>query len=119
MSVLGRTLYFVDDDDLHLALYLSYELHYRGLPGVDEGWEWEPSLLRFRAELEQRFEQALLQDVPFEHDVPPAEDMDLALREIAERKPRNLNELSTVQGVGAAKLERYGEAMLAALSTNG
>jgi len=27
--------------------------------------------------------------------------------------------LSKVQGVGAVKLERYGEAMLAALSTNG
>jgi ATP-dependent DNA helicase RecQ len=44
---------------------------------------------------------------------------DSTLREIAERKPHNLNELSKVQGVGAAKLARYGEAMLAALSTNG
>ncbi len=34
-----------DDEDLQLALYLCYELHYRGLPGVDERWEWEPSLL--------------------------------------------------------------------------
>ena len=41
---------------------------------------------------------------------------DSSLREIAARKPRNLNELSTVQGVGAVKLERYGEAMLAALA---
>ena len=44
---------------------------------------------------------------------------DSTLREIAERKPRSLSELSEVQGVGAAKLERYGQAMLAALSTNG
>jgi ATP-dependent DNA helicase RecQ len=44
---------------------------------------------------------------------------DSTLREIAERKPRNLNELAEVQGVGATKLERYGEAMLEALSTNG
>jgi ATP-dependent DNA helicase RecQ len=44
---------------------------------------------------------------------------DSTLREIAEQKPRNLNELSKVQGVGAAKLERYGEAMLSVLSTNG
>jgi ATP-dependent DNA helicase RecQ len=44
---------------------------------------------------------------------------DSTLREIAESKPRNLKELSNVQGVGAAKLERYGTAMLAALSTNG
>src|SRR5438477_1135185 len=44
---------------------------------------------------------------------------DSTLHEIAERKPRNLNELAQVQGVGATKLERYGEAMLAALTTNG
>ena len=44
---------------------------------------------------------------------------DSTLREIVERKPRDLNELAQVQGVGATKLERYGEAMLAALSTNG
>jgi ATP-dependent DNA helicase RecQ len=44
---------------------------------------------------------------------------DSTLREIAARKPRNLNELAEVQGVGAAKLERYGEAMLHALSANG
>ena len=41
---------------------------------------------------------------------------DSTLREIAARKPANLNELSSVQGVGAVKLERYGEAMLEALS---
>jgi ATP-dependent DNA helicase RecQ len=44
---------------------------------------------------------------------------DSTLREIAAKKPCNLNELSEVQGVGVVKLERYGEAMLAALSTNG
>jgi len=44
---------------------------------------------------------------------------DSTLREIAARKPRTLNELSMVQGVGAVKLERYGETMLEALSTNG
>jgi len=44
---------------------------------------------------------------------------DSTLREIAARKPKNLNELGTVEGIGAVKLERYGEAMLAVLSTNG
>jgi ATP-dependent DNA helicase RecQ len=44
---------------------------------------------------------------------------DSTLREIAARKPRNLSELGEVQGVGSVKLERYGGAMLAALSTNG
>jgi hypothetical protein len=42
----------LSDDDLHLALYLCYELHYRGLAGVDVGWEWDPALLSFRAQLE-------------------------------------------------------------------
>ena len=36
------------DEDLQLALYCCYELHYRGLPGVDERWEWSPSLLALR-----------------------------------------------------------------------
>ena len=47
------------DEDLQLALYCCYELHYRGLHGVDERWEWEPSLLALRAALEARFEAAL------------------------------------------------------------
>jgi ATP-dependent DNA helicase RecQ len=41
---------------------------------------------------------------------------DSTLREIAERKPSSLRELGEVQGVGATKLERYGEAMLAVLA---
>jgi hypothetical protein len=53
----------VDDalggDDLQLALYLCYELHYRGLTGVDDGWEWDPSLLRIRAQMEDAFADAL------------------------------------------------------------
>ena len=41
---------------------------------------------------------------------------DSTLREIAARRPRSLGELGTVQGVGAVKLARYGEAMLAAVA---
>ena len=41
---------------------------------------------------------------------------DSTLREIAARKPKNLDELGRVQGVGAVKLARYGDAMLAALA---
>jgi ATP-dependent DNA helicase RecQ len=55
-----------------------------------------------------------------EANVPPYVIFhDSTLREIAATKPRNLNELGRVQGVGAVKLERYGEAMLAAISTDG
>ena len=41
---------------------------------------------------------------------------DSTLRGIAEARPRTLSELSRIQGVGAAKLERYGAAMLAAVA---
>lgn len=43
------------DDDLQLALYLCYEQHYRGLAGVDPGWEWSPTLIALRGVLERRF----------------------------------------------------------------
>lgn len=72
------------DEDLQLALYLCYELHYRGLPSVDERWEWDPSLLALRAVLEQRFERALTEAVPLIEETVPASDIDLALRAIAE-----------------------------------
>jgi hypothetical protein len=71
------------EEDLQLALYLCYELHYRGLPGVDDGWEWEPSLLALRARLEREFEAGLRAAVPTPE--PPADGaMDLALRSLLE-----------------------------------
>ncbi|MER6212393.1 iron-containing redox enzyme family protein [Streptomyces sp. NPDC001642] len=50
-------------EDLQLALYLLYELHYRGLEGVDDSREWDPDLLRMRQEMEARFLQALRSDL--------------------------------------------------------
>ncbi|MGU3437706.1 iron-containing redox enzyme family protein [Actinomycetes bacterium M1A6_2h] len=41
--------------DLQLALTVSYEMHYQGFAAVDEAWEWDPELLRLRAELEAIF----------------------------------------------------------------
>ena len=66
----------VTDDDLALALYLCYELHYLGLPDVDEAWEWEPTLLRERRRLEHDLERRLVElvgqvphrGVPRSHD---------------------------------------------------
>jgi len=43
------------DEDLQLALYLCYELHYRGFRDVADEWEWDPGLLGFRAAMEQAF----------------------------------------------------------------
>lgn len=47
------------DDDLQLALYCCYELHYRSFDGVDEALEWEPELLGWRATLEAGLERAV------------------------------------------------------------
>ena len=58
-----------------LALYLAYELHYRGFAGVDEGWEWEPSLVRERARLERAFERDFRAAVVV-GDVAPAQVTD-------------------------------------------
>jgi hypothetical protein len=70
------------DEDLQLALYLCYELHYRGLPGVDEHWEWSPSLLALRQALERRFEAALRDATGPAGAAPAPEELDLALRAI-------------------------------------
>ncbi|MDJ0386057.1 iron-containing redox enzyme family protein [Streptomyces sp. G-G2] len=51
-------------EDLHMALYVLYELHYRGFAGVGEALEWDPGLLRLRRALEERFLAALREDVP-------------------------------------------------------
>jgi len=47
------------DDDLQLALFLMYELHYGGLEGVPDTWEWDPRLLAVRVPIEREFEEAL------------------------------------------------------------
>lgn len=68
------------DEDLQLTLFLCYELHYRGWQGVDEGWEWQPTLLSLRARAERPFEAALrrLAGVP----VVPAEGVAAGLAEL-------------------------------------
>jgi Iron-containing redox enzyme len=74
------------DEDLQLALYCCYELHYRGLPGVDDAWEWEPSLLALRRELEARLQEGLeaLAGPPSATETIAPEDVDIALRALAE-----------------------------------
>jgi hypothetical protein len=49
----------LDDDDVQLTLYLAYELHYRGLPAVDDVWEWHPDLVAVVRSLEAPFERDL------------------------------------------------------------
>jgi len=60
--------------------------------------------------------RAARRDIAAAAGVPPYVVFhDSTLREIAARRPRSLGELAGIQGVGATKLERYGEAMLAAM----
>lgn len=60
-------------DDLHLSLFVLYELAYRGWDGVSDEWEWHPDLIAARRTLERRFLDelyALAGPVPEAVDVP-------------------------------------------------
>ncbi len=61
-------------DDLQLALYTCYELHYRGFAGVSDELEWDPDLLALRRRLERVFLAALRADVAGGDDVAAAVD---------------------------------------------
>jgi hypothetical protein len=45
-------------EDLQLALWMLYELHYRGFDGIED-LEWDTRALALRGELERRFEDEL------------------------------------------------------------
>src|SRR5918998_5981187 len=81
---IGEAVEPLYDEDLQLALYCCYELHYGGLPGVDERWEWNPWLLHLRARLEAALESALVAGVGVPSDSAAPEEVDVALRAIAE-----------------------------------
>jgi hypothetical protein len=61
-------------DDLQLALYCCYELHYRSFDGVDDALEWDPELLALRARLEEVFLAAVRGRVAGGDDVEAAVD---------------------------------------------
>src|SRR5437868_3428056 len=71
--VLPETAEPIADEDVQLALYVLYELHYRGFDGVDERWEWQPSALALRQAAEERFEDALRAAVPVPMTPTPKE----------------------------------------------
>jgi hypothetical protein len=60
--------------DVAMALHACYELHYGGFDDVDDAWEWDPELLRFRAALEQVFLVGLWSSVAGGRDVESAVD---------------------------------------------
>ncbi|MGI8612005.1 MAG: DNA helicase RecQ [Sphingomicrobium sp.] len=76
---------------------------------------------RFEGPADPMFEalRAVRRDLAAAAGVPPYVVFhDSTLRGIAEAQPRTLAELSRIQGVGEAKLVRYGEAMLAAVAAH-
>jgi len=56
----GATAAAATDHDLQLALWLAYELPYRGLAGVDDAWEWHPGLIEVIEEWEDLLLDALV-----------------------------------------------------------
>lgn len=54
----------VHDEDLQISLLCLQEIHYRGLDGVSDAWEWHPSTVALRRELEDLFEKHLRNRLP-------------------------------------------------------
>lgn len=72
----------IDFEDLQLALYCCYELHYRGFDGVDDAWEWDPGLLAFRAVLEEAFAADVHELAGTPGEPPEPDRIDVEIREI-------------------------------------
>ncbi|HEX5407819.1 MAG TPA: iron-containing redox enzyme family protein [Pseudonocardiaceae bacterium] len=68
------------DDDIQLALWTCYELHYRGFDDVDDDWDSCPELLALRLHLERHWLVELRALAP----VPPlaVDDVPAALRDL-------------------------------------
>jgi DNA helicase-2/ATP-dependent DNA helicase PcrA len=95
----GKRSRFVDELHPNLA---------RETNQVRESREWTPDAQRLR---EWRLERAKADGVP-----PYVVFHDSVLHQIAAERPSSLGELAQIAGVGPAKLERYGEDVLAALA---
>ena len=64
----------VTDDDFQLALWICYELHYRGFDGIDPAREWDPRLIAFRTMVESTLLAALREHVSVEPSDAPVAD---------------------------------------------
>ena len=63
--------------------------------------------------------RAWRREVSKEHGVPAYTVFhDSTLRELARVRPQSLDELRAISGIGATKLERYGEALLETLGAS-
>lgn len=91
------------DDDAQLALACCYELHYRSFAGVDDGWEWAPDLLAFRARLERAFVQRLEAEIGPPGRISPKAVLpalvELATRDVGPSLSRFVETRGTLQHV--------------------
>ncbi len=82
------------DEDVQVALTALYELHHQGLDGVDDRLEWDPTLLRARAVLEERYEAQLRADVTVPADLVADLEADAATEGVAPAVARALFDLT-------------------------
>jgi hypothetical protein len=87
---LVRTDDALTDEDLQLALYCCYELHYQGFAHVSDDWEWDPCLLKLRGELEETFEKSLRAELMDDSGVAAADVPD-ALWQMSQGKGFSLS----------------------------
>jgi len=112
-----RRLLYVGMTRAKRTLWLSWSVrrsrflaelgHGKATAPIRDDGEWMPAAERLRA---WRLERARQDGVP-----PYVVFQDTVLRAIADAQPASLGELSQISGVGPAKLERYGDAVLALL----
>ncbi|WP_104116501.1 iron-containing redox enzyme family protein [Arthrobacter sp. B1805] len=62
-SAVAATADILHDDDLQLALFCQYELHYSGIDEAGDDWEWNPDLLRVRHRIEAALEARVRDEV--------------------------------------------------------
>jgi hypothetical protein len=74
-----------EDNDLQLALWCCYELHYRGFEDVDDAWQWHPGITDFRGALERQW-LASLRALAGRGDAVPAGELPEALWALARRE---------------------------------
>jgi hypothetical protein len=71
-AALAETVDIIRDEDLQLALFVLYGLHYGSVIETEGDWEWNPALITARLQIEQVFEQRLRDVV----GVPPLPSAD-------------------------------------------
>lgn len=85
------------DEDLQLALYCCYELHYQGFAAVSDAWEWDVGLLALRVALEAAFEEGLRAAVAAAR-VLTAEDVPMTLWSLTRDNGFSLSEWLLAHG---------------------